>query len=127
KGAFMKLQAKAKQIKWTAAMLMFIFVVVLFFASDWMGKVLYPIYYKEEIRANAQNYGVDPLLIASIIRVESNYKPDKVSAKNAVGMMQLMPDTAAWLIESHKFEHITLQDLYTAAVNIEIGTLYVSL
>jgi len=38
-------------------------------------------------------HGIDPLLVYSIIRVESNYRPDAVSAKGAVGLMQLMPAT----------------------------------
>ncbi|MFC2168701.1 lytic transglycosylase domain-containing protein [Acidobacteriota bacterium] len=50
--------------------------------------------YDQIIRKMAQKYNVDPELIHSIIRAESNYDSRAVSPKGAVGLMQLMPDTA---------------------------------
>ncbi len=50
-----------------------------------------------DIRVLVENisaqHGIDPHLVYSIIRVESNYIPDAVSSKGAVGLMQLMPAT----------------------------------
>src|SRR5690606_28594166 len=66
------------------ALLLVVVLAVLF--ADEMFEWLYPIKYDEEISAASAETGVDKLLLAAIIRTESNYKPDKVSAKGAVGL-----------------------------------------
>ena len=59
----------------------------LYLSSNWMT-LLYPIHYKDEIRKHAAYYEVDPFLVASIIRVETNFKPGKESKKGALGIMR---------------------------------------
>ncbi len=46
------------------------------------------------VRQTAERYDVDPLLVRSVIEVESHYNPAAVSPKGAQGLMQLMPQTA---------------------------------
>ena len=50
--------------------------------------------YDEIISAAAEAHGVNPLLVRALIQVESNYKPRARSSKGAMGLMQLMPQTA---------------------------------
>jgi len=50
--------------------------------------------YDEIIKTIADKHGVEAPLIHSIIRAESNYNANAVSSKGAVGLMQLMPETA---------------------------------
>ncbi|MBX5435743.1 MAG: lytic transglycosylase domain-containing protein [Alicyclobacillaceae bacterium] len=60
---------------------------------------MYPIQYQPTIQAAARESDVDPLLIASVIRVESKFRRRDVSHAGAVGLMQLMPDTARWVAQ----------------------------
>ena len=110
--------------KRTFAVLFIIFLLVLFYNSTWLGKLLYPIRFEKDIAASAQNYGVDPVLLAAIIRVESNFNPKLISKKGAVGLMQLMPETASWIVEQAGYAAETLNMLHRADVNIEIGAWY---
>lgn len=106
--------------------LILIVLCALFVQSDWLGRWIYPISYKEEIKQNAEQYGLDPLLIAAIIRVESNYKLNAVSSKGAIGIMQIMPDTAEWILKQDNFGRITTKDAGNEAhAGIQLGSWYV--
>jgi soluble lytic murein transglycosylase-like protein len=50
--------------------------------------------YQEHVIVAAKSTQLDPALIHAVITAESNYNPNAVSEKGAVGLMQLMPDTA---------------------------------
>ena len=67
------------------------------------------------IESVAEEYGLEAALIHSIIRTESNYDPHAVSSKGAVGLMQLMPETA---------KRYGVRNLYDPRQNIEGGVKY---
>ncbi len=112
--------------KKTIILFLLLFLVFLVINSKIPWKLVYPIHYQEEIILNAKEYNVDPYLILSIIQVETRFQPDKVSKKGAMGLMQLMPNTAAWIIEEGKFPEKFLQQTFEPSVNIELGTWYLS-
>lgn len=67
------------------------------------------------IRAAAEKHGVDEKLIQHVIAVESNFNPRAVSHKQALGLMQLLPRTAA---------RFSVANAFDAAQNIDAGTRY---
>ncbi|MEW6096992.1 MAG: lytic transglycosylase domain-containing protein [bacterium] len=60
--------------------------------------------FSELINTYSKKYGVDPNLVTSIIKAESNFNPNAVSKAGASGLMQLMPDTARLLGVTNIFE-----------------------
>lgn len=86
---------------------------------------MYPIKFKDEIRVSSGAFDVDPFLVTAIIRVESNFKPGVSSPKGAFGLMQLMPDTAEWMVEAGHFQSGFLERLEEPTVNIHMGSWYI--
>jgi soluble lytic murein transglycosylase len=100
-------------------------IAFLFLKSDWMARWMYPVHYKDDIRASAENYDLEPHLIAAIIRSESNYETGRESRKGALGLMQLMPTTAHWVVEKAGFDAVNDDVLrHRADVSIEVGSWY---
>ena len=58
----------------------------------------------EIVEQSAAVHGVDPLLVRSVMQVESNYNPNALSPKGAMGLMQLMPSTAKQLGVTNAFD-----------------------
>lgn len=113
---------KKRALAW---LVFFIFLIILL-NSKYFMRVLYPIHYREEIEEYSQAYGVDPLLVASIIRVESKYNQRARSSKGAMGLMQLMPSTAEWVAPQAGIFNFEPSMLYDPRKNIKIGTWYFS-
>jgi soluble lytic murein transglycosylase len=63
-----------------------------------VSKNLFPIEYQSDIARAAEEYDLDPYLVAAVAKTESGFDPAAESPAGAVGLMQLMPDTAGWLI-----------------------------
>jgi soluble lytic murein transglycosylase-like protein len=92
-----------------------VLVALLFLETPVQAESGYPERFDALIESIAKDYGLESSLIHSIIRTESNYNPHAVSAKGAVGLMQLMPETA---------EKYGVRDLYDPRQNIIGGVKY---
>ena len=88
--------------------------------------VLYPIKYKNEILNTSIKTGVSPVLIASVINAESRFRPQIVSNKGAIGLMQLMPTTAKEVAIELGILDFSNDDLLDPSTNILLGTQYLS-
>lgn len=85
----------------------------------------YPLSYQKEIDETSLVSNIDSALIASVVNVESGYKPDVVSPKGAVGLMQLLPATAEWMAKRLGKEY-SKDKLYEPSYNLEIGSCYLA-
>jgi len=71
----------------------------------------------------ARRNGLDPVLVAAVIQVESHFDPFAVSNVGARGLMQIMPPTAGWLL---KHDGVRPAHLFNPVLNIELGTAYLA-
>lgn len=81
--------------------------------------------YDKAIVRYARHYGIDPHLIKAVMEVESGFNPDVVSEKGAVGLMQIMPETANGL-SLRLGNGLKKAVLSNPDVNIHLGTFLLS-
>ncbi len=97
-----------------------------FFSAGWSGRAMLPpplpdcpamaeSETDELIRAAAGRNGLNPVLIKAVIRQESGFKPCVISEKGAMGLMQVMPETA---------QTLGTKDPFDPAENIDAGARY---
>ncbi len=89
-------------------------------------KMIYKTDYKEYVEKYAHENEIDPLLVYSIIKVESNFKEEATSYKGAIGLMQLMDKTAREIAENNVMEFETGVTLYNPEKNIKLGIIYLA-
>ena len=82
-----------------------------------------PLQYSSVIRQQAAAEHLDPALVAAVIYAETKFDP-RTSSAGAVGLMQLMPDTASFLARRSGATTFSTTDLSTPAVNIAYGSYY---
>jgi soluble lytic murein transglycosylase len=106
--------------------MLLIVAAFLTYNSDWFQKkYIYPYPYQSPIERYAKTYGVDPLLIVSIMKAESKFDPQASSEVGAVGLMQLMPDSGLW-IAGEIGEPIDRDLLKNPEVSIKLGSWYIA-
>lgn len=89
-------------------------------------KMRYPLLYPELVTREAQRAGIAPSLVAAVILHESEFRRSAVSPVGAQGLMQLMPETAAWVdqhLEGHGQRSL---DLFSPELNVRLGAVYLS-
>ena len=87
---------------------------------------LYPLKYEMDILRAAEAYGVDPYLVAAVAKAESGFDAGAVSSAGAVGLMQIMPDTAAWIQDQPEWKGGEVADLTDPPANLQMGAYYLA-
>lgn len=85
-------------------------------------RTLYPLAWWPEIAPRAAAVGIDPLLVMSLARQESQFEPQAVSAADAHGLMQLLPSTARRVADANHLPPPTVESLHDPAMNVTLGT-----
>ena len=92
----------------------------------WYQRVRYPLRYEEIVTAHARNYDLDPALLAAVIYSESRFDADARSEAGAVGLMQLLPDTAKGIAIRTGGTKFVASDLLVPELNVRYGSWYLS-
>ena len=89
-------------------------------------EMLYPFGWRDDVTAAAQRTGLDPFLVAAVVREESSYYPRAVSRTGARGLMQLQPSTARPMAEHRGLAFAGGELLDDPRSNIDIGTRFLA-
>ncbi|HZL25356.1 MAG TPA: transglycosylase SLT domain-containing protein [Acidobacteriaceae bacterium] len=84
--------------------------------------LLFPRPYWDQLSADAQKNGLDPFLVASLIRQESEFNPGAVSKANAYGLMQLLPSVGKSEAKKEGVKKFNTNLLLNPSINLQLGT-----
>ena len=109
------------------------FILGIVFLIIFRGKILkiiYPKNYEGIVSVYAEQYNVDENLVFAVIKAESNFDENAISNKNALGLMQIMEDTAKDVAEKNNIKidkDNARLEILKVNNNINIGTKYLSI
>jgi soluble lytic murein transglycosylase len=87
-------------------------------------RILFPQPYWSTIKSESSKNGLDPYMVASLIRQESEFNPGAISPANAYGLMQLLPSVGRSMAKEEGIHHFHTDDLLNPETNIRLGTRY---
>ena len=91
---------------------------------DWYQRARYPLRYEAIVRSHARNYDLPPTLLAAVIYAESKFDASARSGAGAVGLMQLLPDTARGIATRTGGDGFVESDLLDPEINVRYGSWY---
>jgi soluble lytic murein transglycosylase len=91
---------------------------------EWYQRVRYPLRYEAIVRTHARNYDLPPALLAAVIYSESKFDASARSQAGAVGLMQLLPDTAQGIAVRTGGNGFLPSDLLDPEINVRYGSWY---
>jgi len=89
-------------------------------------EMVYPFGWRSEVSEAAERTGLDPFLVAAVVREESSYYPRAVSRAGARGLMQLMPATAQPMAENRGLAFRNGSLLDEPGANVQLGTSFLA-
>jgi soluble lytic murein transglycosylase len=90
----------------------------------WYLRARYPLHYEQIVRVHARNYELDPALLAAVVYTESKFEANARSDAGAIGLMQLLPETAKGIAVRTGGAKFVFSDLYDPELNVRYGSWY---
>lgn len=115
-----------KRLRSVIVVLVILFGILYLLQAKWFWKIFYPWPYRQEITEAARMFRLDPYLLAALIKVESRFDSNAQSEVGAMGLMQVMPNTAAWVAHQIGMSNFHSELLYEPRINLLIGSWYLS-
>lgn len=106
--------------------ILIILVVFSIYSAQYVLKRMYPLGYAEYVEKYAYEYSLDRSLVYSMIKAESSFDPNAVSAREAKGLMQIMDSTGQWAAEKMQISDFSSDMLLEPETNIRIGCWYIA-
>ncbi|WP_333859958.1 lytic transglycosylase domain-containing protein [Clostridium sp.] len=103
-----------------------VLIIIAIFSAKSMVRYYFPLKYSNYIVKYSKEYSLDVYLVIAVIRTESNFKRYVKSNKNAIGLMQITPDTAKWAAEKMNIADFNEDMLYDPEFNIRMGCWYLN-
>ncbi|MFV0635983.1 lytic transglycosylase domain-containing protein [Mitsuokella sp. WILCCON 0060] len=101
------------------------FAIYMVWSSEsFQRQYLYPFPYRDTVEEYADRYHVDPYLAAAVIKTESKFQDGVHSHRGAIGLMQLMPDTAEWIAGQLDDNAYSIDAIHEPERNIRYGIWY---
>ncbi len=95
-------------------------------ANQLITLLMFPVPYWNAIARESEKYGIDPLLVLSIMRQESLFNSDVVSRADAHGLMQIIPPTGKRIFEKIYLEEFKLEKLHEPEIAIKMGAFHLA-
>ncbi|MEM7481588.1 MAG: lytic transglycosylase domain-containing protein [Acidobacteriota bacterium] len=94
------------------------------FLPERLRRLLYPFPHSDLLAAQGRRFGVDPYLLAAVIREESRFDPRALSSASARGLTQFVAPTARRIGAEIGLGEVTADDLYRPEVSVPLGAAY---
>lgn len=111
-------------VRWIKAVAPYYMMMPLDSAPREFWRYAFPLPWRKELEQYASTQGVDPFLMAGLIRQESEFDPKVVSYANAHGLSQIMPSTGRELARRLGIRPYSTNMLFNPTVNIRMGTFH---
>lgn len=97
------------------------------FGPHWYQRLYHPVAYREVIGGAARRSNIDPYLLLALVHAESGFDPQVVSKRGAVGLTQVMPETADDIMKARgRKTGVSVKQLKNPEFNVEIGAEYLA-